>query len=107
MHQLLAQKRILLKSVYFTLILFFSLLLACSNAPRDESKEFDNLLKTKAEQLASKFLIIDSHIDVPYRLEKKWEDISERTDKGHFDYPRPKVGGLNAAFLSIYVPSKY
>jgi membrane dipeptidase len=67
----------------------------------------DPELLNKAEQLASQFLIIDTHIDVPYRLEEEWEDISERTEKGHFDYPRAKLGGLNAAFLSIYVPAAY
>ena len=107
MYQLPAQKRMLVKSVCFTLILLSSLLLNCVNDEPNESKEFDNQLKTKAEQLASKFLIIDTHIDVPYRLEKEWEDISERTDNGHFDYSRAKVGGLNAAFLSIYVPTRF
>ncbi len=35
------------------------------------------------------------------------EDVSEHTEKGNFDYPRAKAGGLDAPFMSIYVPAKY
>ncbi len=33
------------------------------------------------------------------------EDISERASYGDFDFPRAREGGLNAPFMSIYVPS--
>ena len=33
------------------------------------------------------------------------EDISTATFGGDFDYPRAKQGGLNAPFMSIYIPS--
>ncbi len=59
----------------------------------------------KAAELADKLLIVDTHIDVPYRLLDKYEDVSEATDEGHFDYPRAMTGGLNAAFMSIYTPA--
>ncbi|MBI3788568.1 MAG: membrane dipeptidase [Ignavibacteriales bacterium] len=65
----------------------------------------DEQLKAKAQKLAQKFIIVDTHIDVPYRLNEHWEDISKRTEKGDFDYPRAKQGGLNAPFMSIYIPS--
>ncbi|ANM32161.1 peptidase M19 [Acidobacteria bacterium Mor1] len=57
--------------------------------------------------LARSTLIMDTHVDVPYRLDEKWADISQRTDDGHFDYPRAKAGGLDAPFMSIYVPASY
>ena len=63
--------------------------------------------KVRAERLAREILIVDTHIDLPYRLKKKMEDISVRTEKGDFDYPRARAGGLDVAFLSIYVPSSY
>lgn len=63
--------------------------------------------KERAEQLAQEVLIVDTHIDVPYRMQEKMEDISVRTAGGDFDYPRAKAGGLNAAFMSIYVPASY
>jgi membrane dipeptidase len=43
---------------------------------------------------------------VPYRLEEEMEDISVRTEKGDFDHPRAVAGGLDAPFMSIYVPSE-
>ena len=64
-------------------------------------------LKEKAEELARKYMIIDTHLDVPYRLKKKMEDISERTAGGDFDYPRAKEGGLDVAFMAVYVPAEY
>lgn len=59
----------------------------------------------KAIKLAQDNILIDSHIDVPYRLQKKWEDVTQATQGGDFDYPRAKKGGLNAPFMSIYVPA--
>jgi membrane dipeptidase len=67
----------------------------------------DTGLRSKAQQLAQKLVIIDAHQDVPYRLQKKMEDISRRTKGGNFDYPRAKKGGLNAVFMAVYVPPKY
>ena len=64
-------------------------------------------LKKKAEELAQKYMIIDTHLDVPYRLKKKMEDISERTAGGDFDYPRARKGGLDVAFMAAYVPAEY
>jgi membrane dipeptidase len=61
----------------------------------------------KASELAQKYLIIDTHQDVPYRLKKKMEDISKRTEGGNFDYPRAREGGLDAVFMAVYTPAEY
>lgn len=61
----------------------------------------------KANQLAQEFIIVDTHVDVPYRLKNNWEDISESTEEGDFDYPRAQAGGLDAPFMSIYIPAEY
>ena len=61
----------------------------------------------KANQLAQKYIIVDTHVDVPYRLKNNWEDISESTESGDFDYPRAQEGGLDAPFMSIYIPAEY
>ena len=58
-----------------------------------------------AHRLAREHLIIDGHIDVPYRLSTYMEDISQETIGGDFDYPKAVAGGLNAPFISIYIPS--
>lgn len=60
----------------------------------------------KAHEIAQKNLIIDTHIDVPYRLNKDWEDVTRATARGDFDYPRAKQGGLNVPFMSIYIPAQ-
>ena len=90
-----------MKKFSITLLLAALALLACQQQSRDET------LKAKARELAQKFIIIDTHVDVPYRLREKMEDISGRTASGDFDYVRAKEGGLNAPFMSIYVPSSY
>jgi membrane dipeptidase len=61
----------------------------------------------QANKIAQNTLIIDTHIDVPYRLYDDWEDVTKATQRGEFDYPRAKAGGLNAPFMSIYIPSSY
>ncbi|MBV1877362.1 MAG: dipeptidase [Pseudomonadales bacterium] len=54
--------------------------------------------------LAEKYLLVDTHIDVPFRIRRTPEDISKSTEFGQFDYPRAVAGGLNAPFMSIYIP---
>ena len=84
-----------------TLIITLSLMLTnCTNN--------DDKLKARANELAQKFIITDGHIDLPWRLHKNgYEDISIRTPGGDFDYVRAKQGGLDAPFMSIYVPATY
>jgi membrane dipeptidase len=63
-----------------------------------------------AEALARKLLIVDTHIDLPYRMVEQGgmhDDISQRTAKGDFDAVRARKGGLDVAWMSIFVPSKY
>jgi membrane dipeptidase len=50
-------------------------------------------------------LIVDTHIDVPYRLETGGEDVSVATAGGDFDHPRAVAGGLDAPFMSIFIPA--
>lgn len=61
----------------------------------------------RAVELAHRFIIMDGHVDVPDRLNTRMEDISRRTEHGDFDYPRAIAGGLDAPFMSIYVPSEF
>jgi membrane dipeptidase len=95
-----------MKLIILILLILIVFISACENKTPSNKEMTDGQLKIKANELAHKFLIIDTHIDVPYRLESKWEDISQSTEKGHFDYPRAKDGGLDAPFMSIYIPTK-
>ncbi len=96
--------------MYFRIVAFFIIGLVafyCAGPTRVTEQKVDMERKQRAEELARQLLIVDTHIDVPYRLHAKWEDISVRTSGGDFDHPRAQAGGLNAAFMSIYVPSVY
>lgn len=53
------------------------------------------------------YMIIDTHIDTPYRIKKRTQDISRRISDGNFDYARAMQGNLSAAFMVVYVPAKY
>ena len=59
----------------------------------------------RAVALARDALIVDTHIDVPYRLQNTPADVSQRTEEGEFDYPRAVAGGLDVVFMSIYTPA--
>ncbi|MFN6972216.1 MAG: membrane dipeptidase, partial [Rheinheimera sp.] len=85
-----------------TAIASLILLAGCATSPNNTA-EVDPA--TRAQQLAQQLLIVDTHIDVPYRLQDKWEDVTVSAPSGEFDYPRAKAGGLNAPFMSVYIPS--
>ena len=86
------------KLKHFLLIAIIVFISGCSN---------DAALKKRAYELAHNFIITDGHIDVPWRLNDGYEDLSVRTEGGDFDYIRAKEGGLDAPFMSVYVPSSY
>ena len=72
----------------------------------------DAQLQRKAQKLAQKYIITDGHVDLPYRLKvsnfrftREFLGIPIETDKGDFDYVRAKEGGLDAPFMSIYIPA--
>ncbi len=73
----------------------------------------EDALLQKAETLAHKFIILDGHIDLPYHLWSKHFQIDRDgamlidAMSGNFDYHRAKAGGLDAPFMSIFVPASY
>ena len=85
------------------MIRIFLLLIISSTVLADESYSVSD----KAKNMAQDMIIVDGHIDVPYRVHDKWVDVSGGTEAGDFDYPRARSGGLNAPFMSIYIPAKY
>lgn len=79
----------------------------CDTPPEPAGQEPDETsLRVRADALARQLLIVDTHIDVPYRMDDGIEDISVRTAGGDFDFPRASAGGLNVAFMSVYVPAE-
>ena len=83
-----------LKLFTFCSLLSFSLFI---HAETDVQKQ--------AKAISKKYIIADLHVDVPYRLKEYYEDVSQATGKGDFDYPRAQKGGLDAPFMSIYIPA--
>jgi membrane dipeptidase len=81
------------------------LILSCCIRPL-AAGEVNVSLAEQARQLARQHLLVDTHIDVPYRLEDKWSDVTQRTDDGDFDYVRAREGGLDIPFMSIYTPAE-
>lgn len=96
-------KRLLTPLVFPVLM---SLTSACSSVP-DSTRPSALALEERGRQLAHSMLIVDTHVDLPYRLENKPADVTLRTEDGDFDYPRAMEGGLNAPFMSIYIPAAY
>ena len=72
---------------------------------------FNYDMSHKAEKLSKENIIIDGHIDLPFRLYKKnllFEKniILNRETSGNFDIPKAIRGGLDSPFMSIYIPSE-
>ena len=66
----------------------------------------------QANILSQKYIITDGHVDLPYRLkvknfrlDKEYLGIPIETTEGDFDFVRARKGGLDAPFMSIYIPS--
>lgn len=86
-----------------TSVLIIAVLILAGCAADDQADQH----KQRAQELAQQYIIVDGHIDVPYRLKDEWADISESVPDRDFDYPRAKEGGLDAPFMSIYIPVSY
>ncbi|MCU0917429.1 MAG: dipeptidase [Planctomycetes bacterium] len=74
---------------------------------QDVRTETDAELRQKADRLAHELLLLDTHLDTPFELQKRMQDISGRIEGGHFDYVRARQGGLDALFLAVYVSADY
>jgi membrane dipeptidase len=92
-----------------------TLLFSCNRKSIPPANQMtDAELKVLADELAHKYIITDGHVDLPYRLRvrnfrltKEFIGIPIETQDGDFDYVRAKKGGLDAPFMSIYIPARY
>jgi len=98
-----------------TILLAFVGLLATSCTEKKPAERMtDEQLQAYADELAHKYIITDGHVDLPYRLKmdkfvvsREYMGIPIKTDEGDFDFERARKGGLDAPFMSIYIPSTY
>jgi len=101
---------------YFSAIMLATFAFACS--PKEQEVIVDYTVLSDAERLevakeiAHETIMVDGHVDLPYRmkiggftLQRDILDVSVRTPDGNFDFPRAKEGGLDAPFMSIYIPA--
>ncbi len=93
---------------------FAGSILACS--PKEAAIDYATMTDAErlqaAKEIAQATIMVDGHVDLPYRmkvggftLQREILDVSVRTPDGNFDYPRAKEGGLDAPFMSIYIPA--
>lgn len=90
-------------------LLFFIIIL-----PSFTMSQSDKALLKKSRELSRNTLLVDGHIDLPYRIHKKtWTNQKEllpyvyNTTEGDFDLTRARKGGLNAAFMAVFIPADY
>ncbi len=97
------------------LLLIVSVFAGMSCTPKlSTSMKKNPELVNKANELAQENIIIDGHVDLPYRLDvknfrltKEFIGIPIESEEGDFDFVRAKKGGLTAPFMSIYIPASY
>ena len=87
----------------FAVLLLPFILASCRSAAEGAP---DDTLQARADSIAQRHIIVDGHIDVPYRLTLYDEDVTQATELGDFDAPRARAGGLDAPFMSIYLPAR-
>ena len=102
-----------MNSIYVSCLLFL-FFTACQSVETEKnySSLTDEQIRKVADSLAQAYILIDGHVDLPYRLnvkhfrlEREYLGIPVSSTEGDFDYERAKKGGLDAPFMSIYIPS--
>jgi membrane dipeptidase len=85
-----------------------ALLASACKAPSPEPAAADQAADhvSEAQRIATTSIIVDTHIDLPFKQLENPRDVSVATGTGDFDYPRALAGGLNAPFLSIYTAAE-
>ena len=78
----------------------------CQSADSDRNPAVAMEPQARADSLTQATLLVDGHIDLPYRLRDFYESPADSTVGGDFDYPRARAGGLDAPFMSIYIPTE-
>jgi membrane dipeptidase len=102
----------MLRYLIFGITLFLGSASMAQQASIDYRKLSDAERLQAAKEIAQSTIVVDGHVDLPYRmkvggftLKREVLDVSVRTPDGNFDYPRAKEGGLDAPFMSIYIPA--
>ena len=100
--------------VAWAVVFIFAVSQEAASQNKSRSLTPDEKLQAKANALAQQYIITDGHVDLPYRLrvkhfrlEREFLGIPIRSREGDFDYERAREGGLDAPFMSIFIPASY
>lgn len=93
-----------MESVFYFVAIVFLLSIPVMSQESDKNNEE---LRNLSEKLSREFIIVDTHIDLPMKLDREWRDITEIVPELNMDYPKAVKGGLNAPFMSIWISAKY
>lgn len=96
------------------LLLLTATLFSCHPKMTTPQQQNGNTASRKANTIAQEVIITDGHIDFPYHFRDHYGEITSANKEiaihspaGEFDYTRAKTGGLDAPFMSIYIPASY
>lgn len=104
-----------MRKIVFPVLIALSIISCKSDKDETPTTMTEENIIQRADSLAHTFIITDGHIDLPYRLKNNGiSEINQQNGnvvidagEGDFDYERAKEGGLDAPFMSIYIPSEY
>ena len=82
------------------------LLAGCQSPESDSASHDTRSIQARADSLTQASLLVDGHIDLPFRLRDFYENPADSTVGGDFDYPRARASGLDAPFMSVYIPTE-
>lgn len=96
------------------IILLGSFLYSCHPKLAGSKSPDTPKITQQAHKIAHEVIITDGHVDFPYRFRDDYGEITSAnssvaidSQEGEFDYKRAKAGGLDAPFMSIYIPASY
>lgn len=100
--------------IYSMLATCIITLYSCHPKPGTTQPKSNSRYMEQAQQIAKEVIITDGHIDFPYHFRHHYGTIDHTNSQnaidsplGEFDYTRAKSGGLDAPFMSIFIPASY
>ena len=96
--------------------ILIGLLVGCAEKRQeiDYTQLSDAEILAAAKEIAHSTIIVDGHMDLPYRMYNLGNDLRgevydfiNRQAEGNIDYVRAKEGGMDAPFMAIYIPASY
>ena len=80
-------------------LITFLLLILIVTSCRDKEAQ----LIRQADKIHSSILTVDTHCDTPMELTNHDIDLGKLNNEGCVDFPRMKIGGLDAEFFAVFI----